>query len=59
MTIDSGAAVPEKQKLPWGAIWKFMIVAVLTVAFLLLGMSMVHHRFFRGGSVDQHGVLKP
>ena len=26
---------------------------------LLLGMSMVQHRFFRGGRIDDHGVLRP
>jgi hypothetical protein len=31
----------------------------LAVAVFLLGLSMVHHRFFRGGYINQHGVLKP
>jgi hypothetical protein len=50
---------PELQKLFWFRIGRFLILVVLAIGIYLLGLSMVHHRFFRGGYVDQHGVLKP
>jgi hypothetical protein len=31
----------------------------LAVAFFLLAQSMVHHRFFRGGWINQNGTLRP
>jgi hypothetical protein len=40
-------------------IGKFLFVIGVAVAILLLGLSMVHHRFFRGGYINPHGVLKP
>ncbi len=33
-------------------------IASLVALLLLLGLSMEHHRFFRGGRIDNHGVLK-
>lgn len=45
--------------LPWFKIGKFLFVIGLAVAMFLLGLSMVHHRFFRGGYINPHGVLKP
>jgi hypothetical protein len=29
------------------------------VAVFWLTQSMVEHRFFRGGRIDRHGVLRP
>jgi hypothetical protein len=31
----------------------------LAVAVFLLGQSMLHHRFFRGGYINQYGILQP
>jgi hypothetical protein len=40
-------------------IGKFLFIVVLVVLFLLLAQSMVHHRFFRGGSQDRNGSVSP
>jgi hypothetical protein len=58
MTTNSNAPIPSGRSL-WFRIGQFLFVVVLAVAFYLLGLSMVHHRFFRGGYINQHGVLKP
>jgi hypothetical protein len=50
---------PEQQKPIWFRIGQFLFFVVLAVAFYLLALSMVHHRFFRGGEINQHGVLEP
>jgi hypothetical protein len=36
-----------------------LFVVILAVLVYLLGLSMVHHRFFRGGRINQHGRLVP
>jgi hypothetical protein len=59
MTKIANKEAPELQKLRWFRIGRFLFVVVLAVAVYLLGLSMVHHRFFRGGYINQHGVLKP
>jgi hypothetical protein len=38
---------------------KFLLLAILFGAIFLLAQTMVRHRFFRGGWVDQRDVLKP
>ncbi len=50
---------PEAAPSPWTGIVKFLLVAILIGLIFLLGEEMVRHRFFRGGWVDQHDVLKP
>ena len=44
---------------PWPEFGRYVIVALIFALMLLLGMSMAHHRFFRGGHVDHHGVVSP
>ena len=36
---------------------RIVLVAALFVLILLLGQSMVHHRFFRGGHFNRNGTL--
>ena len=50
---------PEAGQSPWLGIVKFLLLAILIGLIFLLGEEMVRHRFFRGGWVDQHDVLKP
>jgi ABC-type microcin C transport system permease subunit YejE len=50
---------PEAGRAPWLGIVKFLLLAILIGLIFLLGEEMVRHRFFRGGWVDQHDVLKP
>jgi hypothetical protein len=59
MTQNANKEASEQQKSRWFRIGRFLFVVVLAVAVFLLGLSMVHHRFFRGGYINQHGVLKP
>jgi len=59
MTKNANKEASEQQKSRWFRIGRFLFVVVLAVAIYLLGLSMVHHRFFRGGYINQHGVLKP
>jgi hypothetical protein len=59
MTTNSNTPIPSGRRSTWFRIGQFLFVVVLAVAFYLLGLSMVHHRFFRGGYINQHGVLKP
>ena len=56
--IPNTTAQPERQS-PWLGIVKFLLLAMLVGLIFLLGQSMVRHRFFRGGWIDQHDVLKP
>jgi hypothetical protein len=59
MTAKSDAPRPARQNSPWLFFAKAVIVVVLGVLIYLLGVSMVQHRFFRGGWVNQHGRLMP
>jgi hypothetical protein len=59
MKKNANKEAPERQRSPWFRIGKFLFVVILAVTVFLLGLSMVHHRFFRGGYINQHGVLKP
>ena len=59
MAPISNPTGPEARPSPWLGIGKFLLVAVLIGLIFLLGQQMVRHRFFRGGWVDQHDVLKP
>jgi hypothetical protein len=58
MTTESKPSADMGRKLPWLPILKFLLLAAFIVAMFLLGQSMVQHRFFRGGRIDERGVLK-
>ncbi len=57
MTTESKPSASRAIKSSWCAIGKILLLAALIVAVYLLGASMAHHRFFRGGRIDQRGVL--
>jgi hypothetical protein len=59
MTLVSNTPDPLARPSPWPGFVKFLLVAILLGMIFLLGQQMVRHRFFRGGYVDQRGVLKP
>ncbi len=59
MTTNTNKEDPDRQNPLWFRIGQFLFLVILAVAIYLLGLSMVHHRFFRGGYINQHGVLKP
>jgi hypothetical protein len=59
MTIVSNTPNSEVRPSPWLGFVKFLLLAILVGLIFLLAQSMVSHRFFRGGWVDQRDVLKP
>jgi hypothetical protein len=59
MTVISNTKASEARPSPWLGFVKFLLLAILLGLIFLLGQSMVAHRFFRGGWVDQRDVLKP
>ena len=58
MTINLSEPAPENQKPPWSRGAKVLLLVIFVVALYLLGLTMVHHRFFRGGRVDQFGHVR-
>jgi hypothetical protein len=50
---------PAGQYSRWSGIAKFLFIVFLIVILFLLGQSMVHHRFFRGGRIDRNGTVRP
>jgi hypothetical protein len=59
MTIIPNTTAPAGEPSPWLGFVKFLLLAILFGAIFLLAQTMVRHRFFRGGWVDQRDVLKP
>jgi hypothetical protein len=59
MAPISNATGPPAVQPPWSGIVKFLLLVILVTLIFLLGQEMVKHRFFQGGWVDQHDVLKP
>jgi hypothetical protein len=59
MTPISNTTDPAGRPSPWLGIVKFLLLVILVGLIFLLGQTMVRHRFFRGGWVDQRDVLKP
>jgi hypothetical protein len=59
MAKNSDEVAPAREKSPWLQIAQFLFLVGLAVAVFLLAQSMVHHRFFRGGWVNQNGTLRP
>jgi hypothetical protein len=57
MTTDSNATDPEGPKPPTFGIRQIVVSLVLLVIILLLGRSMVRHRFFQGGRYHQNGSV--
>ena len=59
MTVGSNTTNSEVRQSPWLGFVKFLLLAILVGLIYLLAQTMVSHRFFRGGWVDQRDVLKP
>ena len=59
LTAISNTKDSEVRRSPWLGFVKFLLLAILVGLIFLLAQSMVAHRFFRGGLVDQRDVLKP
>jgi len=48
---------PAGREPPSFGVGQFVFVIVLLVMLLLLGQSMVRHRFFQGGRYHQNGSV--
>ena len=59
MTVVSNAKASEARLSPWLEFVKLLLLAILVGLLFLLAQTMVTHRFFRGGWVDQRDVLRP
>ena len=59
MAKNSDKAAPEREKSPLFQVGQFLFLIGLAVAVFLLAQSMVHHRFHRGGWINQNGTLRP
>jgi ABC-type microcin C transport system permease subunit YejE len=59
MKVNSKTTAPAARNSPWLGIVKFLFLVILIAIIFLLGQDMVRHRFFQGGWVSQHDVLKP
>jgi len=59
MTTRSNAKGLAGLKPRWFAIVRLLFIVALVVILFLLGQSMVHHRFFRGGWVNRQGTTQP
>jgi hypothetical protein len=59
MAMVSNTTGSQVRQSPWLGFVKFLLLAILVGLIYLLAQSMVSHRFFRGGWVDQRDVLKP
>jgi hypothetical protein len=59
MTLASNTRGSVERPSPWLGMVKFLLLAILVASIYLLGQAMVRHRFFRGGWVDNRGVLRP
>jgi hypothetical protein len=57
MDKDANPAAGREQKPPLRAIFTILFVMVFFLLVLLLGVSMVHHRFFQGQRVHQNGSV--
>jgi hypothetical protein len=59
MTTGLKTTGRPREMSPWFDIGQFVFLIGLAVAVFLLGQSMIHNRFFRGGYINQYGILKP
>jgi hypothetical protein len=57
MESGSNSAQGSRQEPRSGQIWVVLFVAIFFVLLVLLGRSMVEHRFFRGGRIHQNGSV--
>jgi hypothetical protein len=49
----------HQQNVPlWYRAGQFLFYAALAAAFILLALSMMHHRFVQGSRVDRYGHIR-
>ena len=57
MDKDANVEARPDQKRPLSVIITTLFIMVFALLIFLLGVTMVHHRFFRGGRVHQNGSV--
>ena len=57
MASSPNTTEPGGPKPPSFGVGHFLVALLLLVMFLLLGHSMVRHRFFEGGRVHRNGSV--
>ena len=58
MTTNLNTTASERQRSPWFRVVQVLLLVTFLVAVYLLGLSMVHHRFFKGSRIDQFGHVR-
>jgi len=58
VTTNLNTTASERQRSPWTRVVQVLLVAAFVVAVFLLGLGMVHHRFFQGSRVDRNGHVR-
>jgi hypothetical protein len=59
MALNTNTTQSKARVSRYAGLIRFFLLVILVVLILLLGRAMVNHRFFRGGWVNSHDVLKP
>lgn len=57
MANDANSSTPPERGIPLFQALKIGFIVLFTVLVLLLGLSMVHHRFFQGERVHRNGSV--
>lgn len=57
MANDANSSPRPDQDTPLLQVVRITLLAVFVVLVLLLGLSMVHHRFFQGERVHHNGSV--
>jgi len=57
MANDANSSTPSERETPLYQALKIGFIALFAVLLLLLGLSMVHHRFFQGERVHRNGSV--
>ena|GEM_PF-1370937 len=57
MAKAANSSHPSERKTPLFQVVKVAFIALFVALVFLLGLSMVHHRFFRGGRVHHNGSV--
>lgn len=58
MTINLNTAARGRREFPWLRVAQFLLLISFVVTIYLLGLGMVHHRFFQGGHIDGFGHVR-
>jgi len=59
MTTELNRTNPAGRRPSRFGIGSIVVIVALVVVGFVIGESMVHHRFFRGGWTSPYGVLRP